>query len=642
MRTRRTLVRIALVAAMLTLITPAPAGAVMTSIDGAVLTDDVFTQTRPSIWNGLTAWQDNRNGSWDIYGYAASELPLATGPLPQLDPVVSRDCVAYSVLTAAGEDIWAYMRSSGTNVPICTAAGSQRNPAAYERYIAWEDDRNGNLDIYAYDLQTGTEFPVCTAAGAQSSVAVWGDTFVWLDARVNAAYDIWYWDASVGGSPMPLVMNANAKVEPDICQEWVVWTERVSGSYDIRAYNRSTEQERTIYTGPGSQLNPSIDGDWLVFSNLLAGNPDFELFDMIPGVYYDLWPDNDVSSNPDMQAGAIVNEQVMGGDTEIAIGGPAWTHDVQQIWGSDRYQTAAAIAIASFPQGSRSVLIATGENFPDALGAAALAGHENIPILLTDGDALSPSCANGLEELGVNDNVWIVGGEGVISPAVVDQVMALLPAGSEPAKRISGADRYGTALAIADTLSGGSGNLDEPYGFVATGLNYPDALAASSIAYALDIPIYLVPGTTVPQATLDQMVADGVTKPVILGGEGAVGAAVESALESRFGQVNVTRVWGPNRYQTAYEVSQWAADVLDFGMSGACVATGESFPDALAGGQLAGTRYAPIVLTSGTSLSLAAQDFCTGNEREVRYITFLGGTGAISQPVRDTMNGFLH
>jgi putative cell wall-binding protein len=111
---------------------------------------------------------------------------------------------------------------------------------------------------------------------------------------------------------------------------------------------------------------------------------------------------------------------------------------------------------------------------------------------------------------------------------------------------------------------------------------------------------------------------------------------------AEFGQDNVYRVWGPNRYQTAYELAEWARGTLDFGMSGACIATGESYPDALTGAQLAGARYAPMILTSGTQLSLAAQDFCTGNEMEVRYITILGGPVAINQDVRDALASFLH
>lgn len=633
---------VSLVLALMMVVVPVPAGAWMTGSGGALITDDTVEQLVPDNGGAAVAWQDFRNGNWDIYGSDGDVFPICTAPGMQSRPRVGDQVVVWQDSRNASDDIYAWEASSDTEVPICTNVADQFSPDVHRRYVVWEDYRNGNADIYGYDLYLGEEFAICTAAGGQYEPAVWGDTFIWRDTRTNANGDIWSWDAGVGGQPMPLVMNANMKTQLDICQEWVVWTEYVGATWDIHAFNLSNERQRVVYTGVGDQYRPRLSADWLVFINSQTGNPDIELYDFMTNQYYDMFGDSNISSNPSIYRGAIVNQQIQGGDNEIAIGGPEWVHDTQQIWGSDRYQTAAAIAIAAFPNGAGSVLIATGENFPDALGAAALAGHENIPILLTDGDSLSPSCANGLEELGIDQDVWIVGGESVISNAVVAQINNAIAADIDPPKRIAGADRYGTALAIANEISGGSGNLDEPYAFVATGLNYPDALAASSISYALDIPIYLVPGTTIPQATIDQMVTDGVEMPVILGGTGAVGTGVEIALRGRFGDENVWRVWGPNRYQTAYEVSQFAKDILDFGPSGACVATGESFPDALAGGQLAGVRYAPIILTDGTSLSLAAQDFCTGNEMDVRYITFLGGPGAISQDVRDDINGWLH
>ena len=503
-------------------------------------------------------------------------------------------------------------------------------------------DRAARETHRAFDA-AGLPAAVCVATGDQQYPAVWGDVFVWLDYRTNPGGDIWYWDASVGGPPWPLVMGSGDKSWIDICQEWVVWGERsLTTDWDIKAYNLSTDVTRTIYSGPGIQQNPSIDGDWLVFENMQPGEPDIAFYDIMNSTFYDTWTDLNLSFEPDIQSGAIVNRQGTAGGAEIAIGGPSWAHDAQEIWGSTRYQTAAAIALAAFPQGADTVLIDTGENFPDALGAAALAGQENIPILLTDGDVLSPECKDAIIDLGVDEDVWIVGGESAISEAVVTEIVNTIAADIDPPRRVSGDDRYGTALAIADAISGGTGGLDEPYGFVATGLNYPDALAASAISYALDIPIYLVPGTSIPTATMDQMEVDGVTIPVILGGTSAVHVDVETALKARFGDDNVYRVWGDNRYQTAYEISQWAKDALDFGMSGACVATGESFPDALAGGQLAGARYAPMILTASNQLSLAAQDFCTGNEMEVRYITILGGPVAISDPVRTALASFLH
>lgn len=59
------------------------------------------------------------------------------------------------------------------------------------------------------------------------------------------------------------------------------------------------------------------------------------------------------------------------------------------------------------------------------------------------------------------------------------------------------------------------------------------------------------------------------------------------------------RLAGENRFDTAAAVS---AATFDPGVDVAFVATGQNFPDALAGGPLAGVRSAPILLTAQDAL----------------------------------------
>ena len=67
--------------------------------------------------------------------------------------------------------------------------------------------------------------------------------------------------------------------------------------------------------------------------------------------------------------------------------------NVQRIGGADRYATAALIAaetVRAWPSAASTApcLVATGENFPDALAASPLAAAKGRPILLTRGAAL--------------------------------------------------------------------------------------------------------------------------------------------------------------------------------------------------------------------------------------------------------------
>lgn len=637
------LLAVSLALALLTFLVPTPAGAEVTGIVGGNLTVDAFDQSNPSIWRGIVAWTDDRAADSDIYGYdwnTDEPLVICTEAGTQTNPVVGDEYVVWQDYRNVNSDIYAWNMVEDTEVPICTNGSAQAVPDIYQRYIVWHDIRNGNWDIYGYDLVDDVEFPICTDAGAQTMASIWGDVVVWQDFR-SGVNNIWMHDISTGIT-RPVASSANGQYEPDICQERIVWYEEITPGNDaIRHYNLSTGQTGTAFDGPGDQLQPRLDGDWLLFLDQALDLGDTGFVDLLQGAYDSVFPTVGIARDASMNYGTAVYQLENGSDPEIMIAEPQWTHDTQSLAGANRYETAGLIANEAWRNGGTDVVIATGENFPDALGAAALAGTMNVPLVLTDGDHLSADAAAALADLGTADDIVVVGGEAAISQTVIDELEAAVPTFDSPIQRISGNNRYETAAAVADAVAG-MGGVAEPYGFVCTGLNYPDALAASSMSYALGIPVYLVSGTTIPQSLIDQMVANGVQIPVIVGGGTVVSQEVEDDLIAEFGEENVWRVWGSNRYETSAELAAFAQFGLDFGASGVCVATGESFPDALAGGQLAGNRYAPLLLTDGDTLSAATATWFTDNVEEVRGVTILGGTGAISTDVRDAIDTLLH
>ena len=60
-----------------------------------------------------------------------------------------------------------------------------------------------------------------------------------------------------------------------------------------------------------------------------------------------------------------------------------------RLGGTDRYETMERVSEAGFAT-SEWAVIATGENFPDALCAASLAGARQRPVILTASGSLSP------------------------------------------------------------------------------------------------------------------------------------------------------------------------------------------------------------------------------------------------------------
>ncbi|MDI6713370.1 MAG: cell wall-binding repeat-containing protein, partial [Anaerosomatales bacterium] len=194
-----------------------------------------------------------------------------------------------------------------------------------------------------------------------------------------------------------------------------------------------------------------------------------------------------------------------------------------------------------------------------------------------------------------------------------------------PLARLGGADRYATAAAIARAAF--------PSGcttaVVVTGEQFPDALAASSLAGAVDGPVLLARRDSVPDALASALAtgALGVRDVIIVGGTGAVSDAVKTQLEQA--GYAVTRIEGVDRYDTAANVARETVRRLGTGFGKAVFVTrGDLFPDALAAAPLAYGNGMPVLLVrpdaAPASTKAAIQDL------GVTRAWVLGGTKAVA------------
>lgn len=219
----------------------------------------------------------------------------------------------------------------------------------------------------------------------------------------------------------------------------------------------------------------------------------------------------------------------------VILGGPVAVSDaveteledfgnVVRVSGKDRYHTAALIS-AQYGQADH-VYVATGEgeNFPDALSGSALAGAEGVPVLLVRSDSVPGAVTNALAELG-DPEVTVLGGSAAVSQAVADQLGAT--------ERLAGTDRYGTSVAVAERFGYSEAN-PAPAIYVATGADYPDALAGSALAGWQQVPVMLSRPGEVPGRVLESMISMDPSWVTILGGLNALSAVVEAQLEDAF------------------------------------------------------------------------------------------------------------
>jgi putative cell wall-binding protein len=300
------------------------------------------------------------------------------------------------------------------------------------------------------------------------------------------------------------------------------------------------------------------------------------------------------------------------------------------ISGATRYDTARLAALAAFPAGATHAVLASGQNFPDGLAAATLAGALGAPLLLTPTAALDPDTAGALTALKVK-TVHVVGGSNAVSSNVIHQLTA---AGYTVGTAISGADRYATAAAIATAAAaikpvGTIGGLKTA--ILATGLNFPDALAAGPAAYFGHLPILLTGPNTLSASASAAITSLGVGGVIIMGGPNAVSVGVETAVRAlNVGGVSVqtARVNGSTRFATAtimdgLEVTPVADGGLGMSLTNVVLASGLNFPDALVAAELT----SPIVLDD--PLPPATVAFLTANGPAISNIEALGGPNAV-------------
>ncbi len=310
------------------------------------------------------------------------------------------------------------------------------------------------------------------------------------------------------------------------------------------------------------------------------------------------------------------------------------------VEGTSRYLTAIAASKLAFPVAGTTpaVVIATGTNWPDALGGAALAGEVGGPILLTDPKTLPSAVRAEITRLGAT-TAYVLGSEAAVSKAVADAVEGM---SGVTVVRLAGSNRYSTARAIAErvvTLQGGGTNRTF---FVATGTNFPDALAASPLAASKGWPLFLVGAAGLSSSDLAYMKANG-NSALILGSTSAVAASVETQLNTTFGSTNVERLWGSDRYSTGLDIVRYATSPAG-GLTWAtpAVATGTNFPDALSGGVLQGLDGSILLLTNGTTLTPSVGDAITAHKAEITEVRYLGSTSVVSVAVRTAIQAIVN
>ncbi len=297
-------------------------GAVAWSSGGVPVSKVSGGRTAPAIvgdgmGGAIIAWHEKRTGSYDIYvqridasgkmKWGSGGLGVCTMTADQLYPVLSVDgaggaIIAWDDNRNGSHDVYAQRVSSSggvewtpNGVAVCTAAGNQQNPAIIPNgsggaIVVWHDQRSGTFDIYSQMLSESGEpmwgadgIPLCQAKGDQSSPALTSDgkggaIVVWCDKR-GSDYDIYSQRVNASGKTqwgpdgVLVCSEGGDQMLPALVSDGfggaiMVWHDNRDSSYDIYAERLDAagapqwqKNGVAICTAQGDQSCPTIAAD---------------------------------------------------------------------------------------------------------------------------------------------------------------------------------------------------------------------------------------------------------------------------------------------------------------------------------------------------------------------------------------------
>ena len=291
---------------------------------------------------------------------------------------------------------------------------------------------------------------------------------------------------------------------------------------------------------------------------------------------------------------------------------------------NDPARLALRLSRATFPdRGADRVLLATQEQFADALSSGTLQGTDT-PLLLTSSGDLRADVENEIERLGAEE-VIVLGGEAAIDADVEEQ----LTDADLAVTRLSGPTRVETAVAVASLAPESSTAIvsraypageDQSQAFA-------DALSAGAWAASEGWPTLLTGTDALPATTAAAIQDSPIERVYLLGGSAAVSDTVVAELENL--GVDVQRVAGATRFATAVQVAN-RRGFANARTADAIILVEGQAEDAWAAGFAAAAHSAandaPILLANGPTLPAETEAFLSGN-------TFAVDVDEVTEPV---------
>jgi TolB protein len=284
-----------------------------------ITTSGTATHINPAIDGHRIVWQDDRNSHYDIYLYdlfTGSESRITNDPNNQTEPAIDGMKIVWSDgRSMDASDIFMYnlATSSESRISNTPEPYNDIKPEISGNRIIWETFR---WDIYAYNLSSGDTQTVGFFSAPKTGYDISGNLVVFSEYDgLTQNIRLYNFESD---SYISISSDTNYdSINPSIDGNRIVWQDNRNGNYDIYFYDLSTDTESQITSNTSDQTHPVISGNYIVWVDNRDGNENIFYYDLVNKTEYQVTDNSASQINPDISGNRIVWQDNRDGNWNI-------------------------------------------------------------------------------------------------------------------------------------------------------------------------------------------------------------------------------------------------------------------------------------------------------------------------------------